>query len=446
MSVDSKVDFGELPVGWETARIKWILKSLESGRREVDENNSFDEQVLSIGGEHLGWHGEWYLENSRYISFEQYDALNSGKIQPSDVLLVKDGATIGKVAIADNMPEEKMAVNEHVFIMRFFENDDPRYYFYFFQSFLAQDQLQLEVRGSAQPGLNSEFRQTLSVPHPPFEKQKSIVDYLDRETTRIDALISAKERLLELLEEKRRALITHAVTKGLDPNAPMRDSGVPWIGEIPKHWEVKKLKYVAALEISNVDKHTVEGQAEVKLCNYIDVYRNEKISCKIDFMISTAATDQIVRLSIKKDDVLLTKDSETPDDIGVPALVVEDFTNLVCGYHLALARPSPNIMSGGFLHRVIQAEFTKGYYFSESVGMTRYGLDKLSIANTMIPAPPISEQEEILGYINSQADKMDSLSIATQQTISLLKERRAALIAEAVTGKITDFPRTQRAS
>ena len=328
--------------------------------------------------------------------------------------------------------------------MRFFENDDPRYYFYFFQSFLAQDQLQLEVRGSAQPGLNSEFRQTLSVPHPPFEKQKSIVDYLDRETTRIDALISAKERLLELLEEKRRALITHAVTKGLDPNAPMRDSGVPWIGEIPKHWEVKKLKYVAALEISNVDKHTVEGQAEVKLCNYIDVYRNEKISCKIDFMISTATKDQIVRLSIKKDDVLLTKDSETPDDIGVPALVVEDFTNVVCGYHLALARPHPNIMSGSFLHRVIQAEFTKGYYFTASVGMTRYGLDKLSIANTMIPVPPISEQKEIVVYINSQADKMDSLSIATQQTISLLKERRASLIAEAVTGKITDFSPTRR--
>src|SRR3972149_1093768 len=115
--------------------------------------------------------------------------MSSGRIQKEDVLLVKDGATIGKVAIATLLPAAEVAVNEHVFLLRVSPQNHPKYYFYFVQSSLAQDQIQLEVRGSAQPGLNSEFRNVVVSPRPPREVQHAIADYLDRETARLDALV-----------------------------------------------------------------------------------------------------------------------------------------------------------------------------------------------------------------------------------------------------------------
>jgi type I restriction enzyme S subunit len=111
-------------------------------------------------------------------------------------------------------------------------------------------------------------------------------------------------------------------------------SGLHWIGEIPEHWEVKKLKYVAETCPSNVDKKSKEDEEEVLLCNYMDVYKNEYINSTIEFMNATASESQIKTFKLNKGDVLATKDSETPDDIAVPAYVQEDFDNVICGYHL----------------------------------------------------------------------------------------------------------------
>ena len=121
---------------------------------------------------------------------------------------------------------------------------------------------------------------------PPLPEQRAIAAFLDRETARIDALVSKKERLIELLQEKRTALISRTVTRGLDPNAPMKDSGVEWLGEIPAHWEVKRLKALATVQLSNVDKKSAEGQQAVRLCNYTDVYYNERVGPDVEFYAS----------------------------------------------------------------------------------------------------------------------------------------------------------------
>lgn len=139
------------------------------------------------------------------------------------------------------------------------------------------------------------------------------------------------------------------------PYPAYKESGVEWLGEVPAHWEVKRVKHIADLQLSNVDKLSVEGQPHVQLCNYMDVYRNDKITSSISFMQATASLEQIRRLSLQKDDVLLTKDSETPDDIGIPAVVTEELDSVVCGYHLALLRPYKDLFDGCFLMRVIQS-------------------------------------------------------------------------------------------
>ena len=181
---------------------------------------------------------------------------------------------------------------------------------------------------------------------PPLPEQRAIAAFLDRETARIDSLVSREERLIELLLEKRTALITRTVTRGLDPNAPLKDSGVEWLGEIPAHWEVKRLKSLATVRLSNVNKKSEEGQAAVGLCNYVDVYYNERIGSNVEFMAATASEDQIRRFSLRKSDVLITKDSESWTDIAVSAVVTEDIPGVLCGYHLAHIRPGSNCDGG----------------------------------------------------------------------------------------------------
>ena len=117
----------------------------------------------------------------------------------------------------------------------------------------------------------------------------------------------------------------------LNPYPKYKPSGIEWHGEIPVEWEVLRLKMISDVRLSNVDKHSIEGQQVVNLCNYVDVYKNDRITSDINFMSATASDEQIARLTLSKGDVIITKDSETPSDIGVPALVNEDITDLVCG-------------------------------------------------------------------------------------------------------------------
>jgi type I restriction enzyme, S subunit len=129
-----------------------------------------------------------------------------------------------------------------------------------------------------------------------------------------------------------------------NPYPKYKDSGVEWLGQIPEHWEVRRLKTIASIELSNVDKKSIEGQIPVKLCNYLDVYNNEKILQNIPFMKATATEEQVKRLSLKQGDVLVTKDSESWTDIAVPSIVAEPLRGVLCGYHLAMIRPFPGVL------------------------------------------------------------------------------------------------------
>ena len=288
--------------------------------------------------------------------------------------------------------------------------------------------------GVSYPAINSSEIGNIPFELPPSDEQLSIVSFLDQETSRIDTLISEKERLISLLQEYRQALISHAVTKGLDPKVKMKDSGVEWLGKVPEHWEVKRLKHIADVRLSNVDKHTVEGQKVVRLCNYLDVYNNRSITSKIDFISATASDEQIERLSLQKDDVIITKDSEDPSDIGIPALVEEDIFGLVCGYHLAVLRPTAAI--GEYLHYLFQSTFVRSAFEVEATGMTRYALGKYAIENLTLALPHQSEQTSIASFLDQETIKIDQLIATAKNSIVLLQERRSALISAAVTGKI----------
>ena len=211
-----------------------------------------------------------------------------------------------------------------------------------------------------------------------------------------------------------------------------RESGVDWLGEVPEGWGVKRLKDVCRVFPSNVDKHTVDGELPVSLCNYTDVYYREIISADIDFMQATATPDEIAKFSLLPGDVIFTKDSETADDIGIAALVAEELPGVVCGYHLSIARPGP-LTSGGFIKRCFDSSFAKSYFAVSANGLTRVGLGQAATGNLPIPLPPLSEQTAIAAFLDREMGKIDALVAEQRRLIALLREKRQATISHAVT-------------
>ena len=225
------------------------------------------------------------------------------------------------------------------------------------------------------------------------------------------------------------------MTHVLKPYPARKDSGLEWLGEVPEHWEIQRLKNVAEMRISNVDKHAKEGEYPVRLCNYVDVYKNDHISPSMLFMRATATADEIARFRLTPGDVLITKDSEAWDDIGVPALVVESADDLVSGYHLALLRPV-GTLNGGYLLRALQSRSIGCQFHVQANGVTRYGLSHAAIQSVWLPLPPLSEQTSISHFLDYVDRRIRRYIRAKEKLIGLLDEQKQAIIHQAVTGQV----------
>jgi len=211
-----------------------------------------------------------------------------------------------------------------------------------------------------------------------------------------------------------------------------KDSGIQWLGQVPEHWEVKRLKRIATAFPSNVDKKSYEGEQVVRLCNYTDVYYNEQIVEGMDFMVATASEDQISKFTLRAGDTIITKDSETADDIAISAFVPADIEGVVCGYHLSVVRPSLGTC-GAFIKRLFDSTYAKSSFAVLANGLTRVGLGQYGLDNVELPVPPLPEQLAIANFLDQETSKIDALIAEQQRLIELLKEKRQAVISHAVT-------------
>lgn len=191
-------------------------------------------------------------------------------------------------------------------------------------------------------------------------------------------------------------------------------------------WDIVALRDVASVSLSGVDKHIVQGETGVRLCNYLDVYRNRRLHRSIAFAQGTATAGEIARFRLQKGDVLITKDSETPDDIGIPSVVVDDFEDVVCGYHLALVRPT-NGLNSSFLCHYLQSETAKRYFLRTATGLTRFGLSARSIASLPVPVPTPEEQAAIARIL----DTVDKAIELTRKMIERAQSLKTALLVNA---------------
>ena len=223
-----------------------------------------------------------------------------------------------------------------------------------------------------------------------------------------------------------------AMTSKHTPYPAYRCSDVPWLGDVPEHWEVRRLRTVAEMRVSNVDKHTREDEFPVRLCNYVDVYKNDYITQSIPFMYATATRDEIERFRLEPGDVLITKDSEVWDDIGVSSLVVESADDLLSGYHLAMLRSVGEVL-GAYLARALQSRAVAYQFHVRANGVTRYGLTHASIHSVQVPLPPLPEQHAIVRYLDYGDRRIRRYVAAKRKLIGVLEEEKQILVNDAVT-------------
>lgn len=259
-------------------------------------------------------------------------------------------------------------------------------------------------------------------------EQKCIVETLDRETARIDALIEKKTRFIELLKEKRQALITQAVTKGLDPTVPMKDSGVEWIGEVPAHWDVHKLHWQFSVELGKMlDQKRITGRHSVPYLRNQDVQWGQINSEGLPSM--DIKPEEYERYTVKAGDLLVCEGG----DVGRAAI----WTSGPIGYQKALHRLRPRAEANPkFMYYLLIAAKSKGAFDSDDAKATISHLPADKFRQVRFPFADEQAQESICTYLDSALLSLDRLTSRVQSSIGLLTERRSALITAAVTGQI----------
>ncbi|HTT99343.1 MAG TPA: restriction endonuclease subunit S, partial [Rhizomicrobium sp.] len=202
---------------------------------------------------------------------------------------------------------------------------------------------------------------------------------------------------------------------------------------MPKRWQTRKVKFVSDVQASNVDKASADDEEAVRLCNYVDVYYHDQITPDIPFMEATATPTEIARFSLRRGQVIITKDSESWDDIGISALVSEDMPEVLCGYHLAILSPHAEKLDGGFLAWLCRADALNDQFKLSANGVTRFGLGQYAMKNAVIGVPPLDVQRRIATYLDQKTELIDTLIKKKRSLLERLAEKRQVIITQAVT-------------
>lgn len=305
---------------------------------------------------------------------------------------------------------------------------NERFYLWFFSSPRGKHGLTLASPGGA--GRNKTLGQGeldfLFLPVPPLPEQERIAEVLGA----WDRAIGLTDRLIEARQRLKKGLMQQLLTGRL--RFPRFGKPARKHGELPKGWKMKPISSVAQVSFSGVDKKSHPDETPVQLCNYMDVYGNDYITPDLDFMQATASVSEMDSFTLRKGDVLITKDSETPDDIGVPAVVTEDVKGVVCGYHLALIRPNPEKADPVFLAKELGSARSRRHFSTHANGATRFGLSNGAVKKAQIHLPPIDEQKALAAALYA-CDREIQLLIRKRDC---LQQQKRGLMQKLLTGEV----------
>lgn len=426
---DSGVEWlGEVPEHWTVIALKWLSPVFRGASpRPIDDPVYFDDD-----GE-FGWvriadvtaSPDGYL----YETTQKLSALGSSlsvKLDPGELFLSIAGS-VGKPCIT----KIKACIHDG-FVYFPWLSIDQRLLYRVFEAGLCFGGL---GKMGTQLNLNTDTVGGICIAVPPAPELSKTLALLDHETARIDALIEEQQRLIELLKEKRQAVISHVVTKGLDPTVPMRDSGVEWLGEVPAHWVVGPLRWYATIQGGIAKGKNYEGRETITLPylrvanvqnGFVDLAEVKEIS---------VLESEVERYSLRAGDVLMNEGGDN-DKLGRGTVWQGQIEPCLHQNHVFAIRPNGSL-SAEWLAAFTQGDQARSYFYLNSKQSTN--LASISASNVMsisLPIPSVDEQQVILSYLDQSRLSHEQLVCVATSTVDLLKERRSALISAAVTGKI----------
>ncbi|ENW90316.1 MULTISPECIES: restriction endonuclease subunit S [Acinetobacter] len=419
-----------LPREWQIVPLKYMCSGfVKDGPHEtpkfIDEGIPF----LSVDGIQ---NNKLVFEGCRYISIEDDNRFSlKCKPQKGNILLGK-AASVGKVAFVES--DYDFNVWSPLAVISPKDIRLGKFIFYCLQSYELQLQCDVFSNSNTQKNLGMTTIDNLTFPYPSIYEAEKISQFLDHETAKIDHLIEKQQQLIELLKEKRQAVISHAVTKGLNPNVPMKDSGVEWLGNVPEHWIVCRLKHVANIQSGIAKGKDIAGKATIsvpmlRVANVQDGYLNLNEVHHIEI-----EKDQLERYLLKDGDVLMNEGGDN-DKLGRGAVWKSQIKDCIHQNHVFAIRPYK--IEPEWLDILTRASYAKFHFFRQSKQSTNLAsISSTNIKETTVLVPPKTEREAILRYLKTQFSHFDALENQCILQVNLLKERRTALISAAVTGKI----------
>ena len=440
-----------IPSHWQVKKLSQIayMKG-RIGWQGLKQSEFTDEGPYLITGMNfkdgiIRWDEVYHISEARYMEAPEI------QLGVGDVLMTKDGS-IGKLLFVDWLPD-RASLNSHLLVLRPLKGEFvPKYLYYLLDSDLFQAHIELMKTGTTFFGISQEAVSRFKMLVPPLAEQQAIAIYLDDKTRKIDTLIEKKQRLIELLKEQRTAIVNQAVTKGLpaevhhkrtkagiNPNAKMRDSGIEWIGEIPEHWEVKRLKYI--LRPKKGSLKTGPFGSQLKASELVErgfkVY-NQRSVLDNDFQqgdgyITPEKFNELREFEIFPNDVLIT----TRGTIGKCAVFPEGIERGVLHPCLIRMQFNQDAVTNQYMALFIQESrsFRENVLYNSNATTIEviYGV---TLREIKIPLPDLMEQQEILDFVRKQMSALANSMDLAEKEIILLQEYRTALISEVVTGKV----------
>ena len=420
---DSGVEWiGEIPRGWEITKLKNIIE-FKNGYafKSSDLNNSkIGYPVVRIGdfnNNGINIEGVNYAD----VSFKD---LENYLIQNNDILIAMSGGTVGKLSMVDNMKEDYY-INQRVGIIR---SKYSKLIYYYLNSGEFLKYVLLESEGSAQPNISSEDIKNFPFPTIPFDEQQKIASFLDKKVAHIDSIIEDTKQSIENLKAYKQSLITETVTKGLDPNVEMKDSGIEWLGKIPNKWSIGKLKYISKIKRGASPRPIVEfltsSQEGYNWIKIGDTIPGEKYINKTSQKITKNGAEKSVE--IFPGDLVMSNSMS----IGRP--YISNINGYIHDGWLAFNFDDETINSE-WLYYMLTASIDSLKQLSQGTTVNNLNIER--VQSLTIPFYSIREQSHIVSYLNEKIQSIDKINIEKERLISSLQSYKKSLIYEYVTGK-----------
>lgn len=415
---------GMIPEYWKIQRAKWLFQRVERKVREEDDIvTAFRDGTVTL------------RKNRRTEGFTTalqehgYQGIRKG-----DLVIHAMDAFAGAIGVSDSDGKSTPVYSACVSRGEYYVNS---YYYAYLLRYMSKagyiESLAKGIRERSTDFRYNDFAK-LELPIPPCEEQDCIANFLDQKTAEIDEAIAKKHRLIDLLKEQKTILINQAVTKGLNPDVPMRDSGVDWIGDIPEHWQVKRLRLIGNTQ-NGISAGADYFGSGFPFVSYSDVYNNRELPEKVKGLANSSKQDR-VQYSIQKGDVLFTRTSETVEEIGFSATCMKTIENSTFAGFLIRFRPHKELLIAGYSKYYFSAQLHRSYFVGEMNLVTRASLSQELLKNLPVIIPPKTEQESIFKWLEIESSKIDTIIAVQQMQIDNLKEYKVTLISNAVTGKI----------